>query len=324
MSRSFLVALLWLGVSLTPARGHELTPAILTVWVGEGSGEVVELAWSVPLLRGRPLLVAPELEGCGLVAVGAPERTETRLLQRLRADCGHLLTEDIPVRVVGPEAALADALAVVMWPGGEGSDTWTLSASAPVRLGRGEEGGGPRVRAYFGLGFAHVLEGYDHLGFAVALTLLLVGWRRVVRAVTAFSVGHSLTLGLAALGWVRPAGAAVETLIALSVVLLAREVVVRGRGRESLTVRRPELIAGGFGLVHGLGFAGALAGLGLPEGGRVGALLLFNLGVEAGQLLVLAATVAAVWTLSRFVPRRWVEVAAATVIGGAGGWWVLA
>ena len=322
MTRRLLTLGFWLTVALGTAHGHELTPAILTVWAGEDGG-AARLTWSVPLLRGRPLLIAPEFAGCGLVSVGPPELTETRLVQRLRAECEGVQIAEMRLRVVGPESALADALAVVVWPGDAGSDTWALTATEAVRLRR-EEGGGSRVRAYFGLGFWHVLEGYDHLGFAVALTLLLTGWRRVVRAVTAFSVGHSLTLAAAAMGWVRPAGPAVETLIALSVVLLAREVVTRGRGRESLTARRPELIAGGFGLIHGLGFAGALAEFGLPEGGRVGALLLFNLGVEAGQLLVLAATAAATWALSRVVPRRWVEVAVATVIGGAGVWWVLA
>ena len=322
MSRSLLALGLWLAVALGTAHGHELTPAILTVWAG-ADGVAAELTWSVPLLRGRPLLVAPEFEGCGVVSVGAPERTETRLVQRLRIECEVFDVETARLRVVGPEAALTDALAVVVRPGGGSSDTYAIGATDGVLLHRGD-GAAPRVGAYFGLGFRHVLEGYDHLGFAVALTLLLTGWRRVVRAVTAFSVGHSLTLAAAALGWVRPAGPAVETLIALSVVLLAREVVMRGRGRESLTARRPELIAGGFGLIHGLGFAGALAEFGLPEGGRLGALLLFNLGVEAGQLLVLAATISATWALSRVVPRRWVEVAAATVIGGAGAWWVLA
>ena len=316
----------WLALSLllsVPAlHAHELLPAVLTVWP-DASGGQATLTWSVPLLQGRPILTAPDFgSGCTLHSSAPPERTDTRLTQRLRASCPCDSLLRAPLTVVGPEATIASALAVLMDAGGGVQVTRQLSAHEAQYLSPAVPGDLDAAGAYFTLGLWHVLEGYDHLGFAVALTLLLASWRRAIRAITAFSVGHSLTLAAASLGWLPPAGPAVETLIALSVVLLAREVITCARGVGSLTARRPELIAVGFGLLHGLGFAGALADIGLPERGKLWALALFNIGVEAGQLLVLAATALLVLATARYLSRRVVSVALATVIGGFGVYWV--
>ena len=315
-----------LALSLVAAapllRAHEILPAVLTVWPDTVSGG--RLTWSVPLLQGRPILAAPDFgAACGLNSTAPPERTDTRLTQQLRANCPCDVLLRTPLTVVGPEAAIASALAVLMGADGSVQRVRRLGPTDARPLVAAEEGGSGAKSAYFSLGFWHVLEGYDHLGFAIALTLLLASWRRAVRAITAFSVGHSLTLAAASLGYLPPAGPAVETMIALSVVLLAREVVMRTRGVESLSARRPELIAVGFGLIHGLGFAGALADIGLPESGRLWALALFNVGVEAGQLLVLAATASLVLAAAHWSVGERVTVALATAIGGFGVYWLI-
>lgn len=154
-----------------------------------------------------------------------------------------------------------------------------LEPSAPV-------GVGAVLARYLGLGVQHILLGVDHLAFVLGLLLLVRGLRQAAVALTAFTVGHSVTLAGAALGLARLPGPPVEACIALSVVFVARE-ALRPGGRPGV----PVVAAVGFGLLHGFGFAGALASLGLPPGYALPALFAFNCGVELGQLLVVGAVV---------------------------------
>ena len=147
---------------------------------------------------------------------------------------------------------------------------------------------------YLTLGIEHILTGIDHLLFVLALLLLTTGTWRLVKTVTAFTVAHSITLGLATLGIVHVPSRPVEAVIALSIVFVAAEIVQARRGRAGLAAQMPWIVAFIFGLLHGFGFAGALSEVGLPEGHIPVALLFFNLGVEAGQLLFVAAVLALV------------------------------
>ncbi len=146
---------------------------------------------------------------------------------------------------------------------------------------------GLAARAYLGLGVEHILAGADHLAFVLGL-VLLVGFNwRLVGVVTSFTVAHSLTLAASTLGYVHAPTATIEALVALSILFVARELLAGSEG--SLTRRSPGWSPCVFGLLHGFAFAGALAETGLPEGDIPLALLLFNLGVEAGQLMFVAA-----------------------------------
>jgi hydrogenase/urease accessory protein HupE len=147
----------------------------------------------------------------------------------------------------------------------------------------------PVVVDYTGLGVEHILTGFDHLLFVVALTLLVRRRRPLVLTITAFTVAHSLTLAATVLGLVTVAPAPVEAAIALSIVLVCAECA---RGTDSVTRRAPWLVAFTFGLLHGMGFASALMDIGLPEKHIPAALLCFNLGVELGQLAVIAVVLA--------------------------------
>ncbi len=185
------------------------------------------------------------------------------------------------------------------------------------------------VSRYTVLGVEHILEGADHLLFVLGLLLLVstptVRVKPLIQTVTAFTVAHSLTLGLATLGFVNVPSRPVEAAIALSIVFLAMEVVRGWQGQESLTHRQPWLVAFGFGLLHGLGFAGALADVGLPQAEIPIALLFFNVGVEVGQLLFVAVVLAARWLLLRR-PRQWPAWAAYApvyLIGVTGAYWVI-
>lgn len=159
--------------------------------------------------------------------------------------------------------------------------------TVPIDVGELSTGGASRLRVvarYVIIGAEHILFGTDHLLFVLGLLLLVSGIRSLVVTITAFTVAHSLTLAAAVLGFVSMHRGAVEAAIALSIILLAREVVISRRDGESLVQRRPWLVAFGFGLLHGFGFAGALGEIGLQGVDVPSALLSFNLGVEFGQL----------------------------------------
>jgi len=191
-------------------------------------------------------------------------------------------------------------LVKVQWADGRNS-VYTLTAGQPsVQVYGGADdnrGMGEIVRAYTLLGVEHILSGYDHLVFVIGL-LFLVGFRRqLVWTISAFTLAHSLTLASAALGWITLRSAPVEACIALSIVLVAYEALNK---EPTLSRRLPALVAFGFGLVHGLGFAGVLQEIGLPQQHLLAALLSFNLGVEFGQLLIVAAA----WLLVLLLRRQ--------------------
>jgi hydrogenase/urease accessory protein HupE len=185
------------------------------------------------------------------------------------------------------------------------------------------------VRTYTILGIEHILMGFDHLLFVLALVLLVQGRRRLLVTITAFTVAHSLTLAAATLGWVHVPGPPVEASIALSIVFVASEIVHRRQGRCSLTERYPWVVALTFGLLHGFGFAGALAEVGLPQTSIPIALLFFNVGVETGQLLFVGAACSVMaigsW-LSDRVPLQqpsWLWGVPPYAIGAVSGYWLV-
>lgn len=214
----------------------------------------------------------------------------------------------------------------VHWQDGQ-SRVYTLTAGQPsVQLyGAADD---PRgmveiARAYGVLGVEHILGGFDHLLFVLTLLFLVDFGRRLVWTITAFTLAHSLTLALAALGWITLRGPPVEAVIALSILLVAAEALRRD---DTLTHRWPALVAFAFGLIHGLGFAGALREIGFPEQHLGAALLAFNLGVEAGQLaVVLAAWLAwqACRSLGRVAPAARARAPALYAIGGVAAYWTI-
>ncbi|MGE0158880.1 MAG: HupE/UreJ family protein [Gemmatimonadales bacterium] len=222
----------------------------------------------------------------------------------LPADCAPV--DDASVRVVSGFAfecatpldaddtlllpwSLAGVVVIARWSDGTGASVYFRGAQGrvPVALGdlRAAPGSRARVAAtYFVLGGEHILLGVDHLLFVLGLLLLVRGLSALVMTVTAFTIAHSITLAASVFGYIPLERGAIEASIALSIVMLAREIVVADSGTVHLTHRMPWLVAFVFGLLHGLGFAGALGEIGLPQSAIPVALLFFNLGVEAGQL----------------------------------------
>ncbi len=320
--RPLWLLLLWLAAG--EAAAHALQPGYLSLEpAGEGEYRVL---WKKPAVRGRPMAIDAVLPaGC------QPRRAPQSLwdgsgfVARWRTRCADGLAGG-EIRVAGLERTVTDVLLRVSFPDG-GTLTHRLDPdrtaftvpAAPTLL--------EVVKSYLLLGIRHILGGVDHLLFVLALLLLVDGVRRLVWTVTAFTAAHSLTLAAATLGWVRVPGPPVEAVIALSIVFVAAEILHARQGRPGLTARQPWLVAFVFGLLHGFGFAGALAEVGLPAQAIPAALLFFNLGVEAGQLLFIGAVLAALAAARRGLPAvpgaRRFGALPAYGIGGMGAFWLI-
>jgi hydrogenase/urease accessory protein HupE len=222
-----------------------------------------------------------------------PDGPQARAIPRVTFDCDRPLTFDDAITLPWSLGVAA----VATWADGSSASAYFPAdgPTARIRLGelRAASASGWRVaQRYVALGVEHILFGLDHLLFVLGLLLLAPTFRSLVLTVTAFTAAHSLTLAAAVLDVVSVNAAAVEAAIALSIVFLAREVVAARRGASHLAHRQPWMVAFGFGLLHGFGFASALGGIGLRADDIPAALLSFNAGVEAGQLAVIAGLLA--------------------------------
>ncbi len=246
------------------------------------------------------------------------------LITRWSADCDHDLV-GARVGLAGLDKSVSDALVRIM-PLGRPLQAAQLTAAAPTIIVAKRAGSAQVARTYFVLGIEHILGGYDHLLFVLALILLLRGGWLIARTVTAFTIAHSITLVAATLGFLGVAQQPVEICIALSIVFLAVEIVKHDPGQRRLSERMPWLIAFLFGLLHGFGFAGALAEIGMPEGEVPVALLTFNLGVEAGQLCIVAAGLIILALIGRLGVTRLDQFRkmAAYTIGITASFWFIA
>jgi hydrogenase/urease accessory protein HupE len=281
-----------LALVLAPAAGaHELKPSLLSLEeIGSARVGEYDVTWRVPLEAAGPAALQPIFPpGAERLGDGVRTRQGDAVVERFRLrvagglagktlDVGGAAGVARPGGEVLVRIATADGGTVTgrIFPGKRGF----LVPSTPTAWGI--------VASYLRLGVEHILGGIDHLAFVLGLILLTPSWRKLWRTITAFTVAHSLTLGLAALGVVHVPQAPVEATIALSILFVAREVYLSAKGSPGPMSARPWTVAFGFGLLHGLGFAGALAEVGLPETDIPLALLTFNLGVELGQLLFVA------------------------------------
>lgn len=239
------------------------------------------------------------------------------------------------ISIDGLSATRTDVLARIIRTDGS-VQTVRLTPDSPGFVAEGSPDWKQVAVAYLGLGIEHILLGIDHLLFVLALMFLVTDWRRLLWTITAFTLAHSLTLGAATLGWIHVPQAPVEAVIALSIMFVALEILHARKGRAGIAVTKPWLVALVFGLLHGLGFAGALSEIGLPETAIPLALLFFNIGVETGQIVFVAAVLALLAGLARLgFPRRvgaagdvWQTAASlalpvAYVVGSMAAFWVI-
>jgi hydrogenase/urease accessory protein HupE len=225
------------------------------------------------------------------------------------------------VLIDGLQNTMTDALVHVVFANG---NSWTarLTPSEPSAVIPASQSAWAVFATYVRHGVEHTAFGFDHLLFVTALMLIVRDWRKLVKAITAFTAAHSITLTCATLGWVTLPSEPVEAMIAISIVMVAAEVVRMERGQLSLAIVRPWMVAFAFGLLHGFGFAGALVELGLPQGDIPLALLAFNVGVELGQLAFIVVMLSAVFAMRQFISiRRQAIVTSAYAIGIVAAFW---
>ncbi|MFW6093702.1 MAG: HupE/UreJ family protein [Pseudomonadota bacterium] len=289
----FLLAAALVQLLAPGAAAHEVRPAYLQFT--ETAPERFEAVWKQPVLAGRRLSLEPVLpDACATVTTAAPVRTDGALIERFTVDCG---LRSGTLAVSGLSATLVDVVVRVEYLQGDALDRILRPSGASTSL----DDPAPPAAGYFTLGVEHLLLGIDHILFVIGLTLLIRRPSTLVATVTAFTAAHSITLAASVLELVRLPQAPVEAVIALSILFLARELVVPESRRSALAATAPWLMAFAFGLLHGFGFAGALAEIGLPGDELGWALLAFNVGIEVGQLGV----VAAVSALGAVVRRGW-------------------
>ena len=228
------------------------------------------------------------------------------------------------IRIEGSAAGVSDVIARVDRLDGT-SQVERLGLDALQFEVRAPAGTGEIAWSYTILGVEHILAGIDHLLFVLALLLIVRGGKRIIATVTAFTVAHSITLVAATTGWVNVPGPPVEAIIALSIVFVAAEVLQGIKGKPGLTARAPWLVAFSFGLLHGFGFAGALAEIGLPQTAIPVALLMFNVGVEIGQLIFVAGVLIVGVAVNRFVSKNteWAIPITAYGIGAIASFWTI-
>jgi hydrogenase/urease accessory protein HupE len=292
-----LLAALSLGLFAAQAAvAHEVRPAYLEI--RQEAADRYFVTWKQPAAGEIAVRLVPRLSNGWLEAPPTESFATAGFLirtWRVRDPAPDPLAGRT-VQIEGLERTITDALVRVDLADGRSFETILRPDRSSVALGF-RRVQGLAVPAYFRLGVEHILTGVDHLMFVLGL-LLLVGVRwRLLQAVTAFTIAHSLTLGASALGLVQAPSAVIEALVALSIVFVAAELVRLRAGQAALTARLPWLIAFIFGLLHGFAFAGALAEVGLPKDAIPLSLLLFNLGVEAGQLIFVGAAIAAILAL---------------------------
>jgi len=284
-----------------------------------------DVLWKVPALGTNQRLSVYVIfpEGTENLTESQPFITNGAWLERWRIHFpGGLVGQTI--RIEGNATGVSDVIARVE----------RLDGSSQVeRLGVGSQefevvpptGTFEIAWSYTVLGVEHILGGIDHLLFVFALLLVVSGGKRIVVTITAFTLAHSITLIAATLGWVSVPGPPVEAIIALSIVFVAAEVLRGLQGNPGLTARAPWVVAFSFGLLHGFGFAGALAETGLPQTSIPVALLMFNVGVEIGQLMFVVAILGLAALARKLIkqPPTWAIPAAAYSVGALAAFWTI-
>ena len=232
--------------------------------------------------------------------------------------------KDKILAIAGLETTITDVLVRVHHADGR-LESHLLRPSSPMVTLGGSTTGGERALAYLRLGVQHILLGVDHLLFVLGLLLIVNSTATLVKTITAFTVAHSVTLAIATLGYASAPALPLNAAIALSILFLGPEIVRRWRGETSFTIRHPWVVAFAFGLLHGFGFASGLTAMGLPQAEIPLALLLFNVGVEIGQLffvMMILLLARSFRTLEIRWPRT-VELLPGYAVGGLGAFWVI-
>jgi hydrogenase/urease accessory protein HupE len=307
----------------TTGQAHMLQSAYLEIT--EQNTGTFNILWKRPLVGNKPMNIYPQLpETCINITQPSINPLQSFALERWLIDCKESGLANETIVIDGLENTVTDTLVRIELADGT-MHTTVLRPDAPNVLVPEKSSKTKVAGSYLVLGIEHILGGFDHLLFVLGLLLIVRSTMLLIKTITAFTLAHSVTLAMAALGFVHVPQTPVEAVIALSILFLATELSKQHRGETGLTIRAPWLVALCFGLLHGFGFAGALTEIGLPQSDIPLALLFFNVGVEIGQLLFVAAVLAVTWMIDKTKVKwpAWVEQMPAYGIGSLAAFWLI-
>jgi len=319
---SLLAVLLLISFTAT-ADAHKLQPAYLEI--NEQSAGKFSILWKRPFVGSRPMNIYPQLPAsCSNITEPAVQSLASGAVERRMVNCGKSGLINGTIAINGLSSTQTDTLLRIQLIDGS-MHTTVLRPDSPSFLIPEKASKTEVAGSYLLLGIKHILGGFDHLLFVLGLLLIVRSTMLLIKTITSFTLAHSVTLALAALGFVHVPQAPVEAVIALSIIFLATELVKQHRGETGLTTKAPWLVALCFGLLHGFGFAGALTEVGLPQSDIPLALLFFNVGVEVGQLMFVAGVLCVTWMIKKMKFRWpvWVEHAPAYAIGSLAAFWFI-
>jgi hydrogenase/urease accessory protein HupE len=315
---------LWTLAALLPAAlgAHELQPGFLEL--READAGRYEVLWKQPSVAGERMQIAPVFpDDCRQLGEARSERADTAYVSTARIECKTSLAGRT-IAIEGLEAFATDVLLRVQHADGA-VETHVLKPIEPAATLRAAGDAQRGIGTYLYLGIEHILLGVDHLLFVLGLLLIVRDRWMLLKTVTAFTLAHSITLAVATFGVAQVSGPPLNAAIALSILFLGPEVARTWRGETSFTIRHPWVVAFAFGLLHGFGFASGLAALGLPQGEIPLALLLFNVGVEIGQLAFVAVVILLERSF-RILEIRWPSVVQhlpGYLVGTLGAFWAI-
>ena len=314
---------------LEETRAHEVRPAYLRIEATEQQPASRSMAASYDVLWKHPLnLEGARLkpvfpEHCTEIPLGLDEVAGPLVHRQLRLECSQPLTGS-ELSIAGLELTITEVMVHVTLGDGD-MITYLLKPTNPSVV---IEAKGSSVWSYLLLGFEHLLFGVDHILFVIVLMFFVSQVGALIKTITAFTIAHSITLALSALEWVYLPQQPVEAVIALSILFLATERLREEPDHpnpDSMVRNQTWVVAFVFGLLHGFGFAGALADIGLPKGNLLGSLFLFNVGIELGQLLLIAFSLCVIWVAGRVwvTAPQYLVRAPLYVVGSAAAYWVI-
>jgi hypothetical protein len=323
---NFKIPVTWCLVLVTvllPLTGtaHEMRPAYLQI--DQVDEQTYQVFWKIPRRGDRVIRLQPVFPGVDeMVRTSVPKPVEGAMLYTYELITGQPL-QGQEVYIDGLEKTMVDVLVTGAYLNGE-KVSFMLKPDANQGVFPASESKFSVIRTYTILGIEHIWFGIDHLLFVLALIIITRGFMKTIKTITAFTLAHSITLSLAVLGFVNFPGPPVEAVIALSIVFLAMEILKNQQGRQTLTGKNPWLVAFTFGLLHGLGFAGALAEVGLPQTEIPLALAFFNIGVELGQIafVLVVAMILSLVSMRKTWPVALKKVPA-YVIGSVAAFWLI-
>ncbi|NVK49367.1 MAG: HupE/UreJ family protein [Cyclobacteriaceae bacterium] len=300
---------------------HEVRPAYLQIQ--EKSPHVYSVLWKVPRTVDKVLDIQPKFEENFFLTETVPPRILEAFVLYTFQLTGEESLANTELYIDQLNTTGTDVLVNIRFLNGE-SHSFLLQPTENSVLIPEMPNKWMVAKTYTILGIEHILFGFDHLLFVLALIVITQGFKKLVKTITAFTLAHSITLCFSALGIAYLPGPPVEAVIALSIVFLALEIMKSQQGHATLTSRKPWLVAFSFGLLHGFGFAGALQDIGLPQNEIPLALATFNIGVELGQILFVVVVIAVSKPIQLFSSNvEWSSKIIPYAVGSIAAFWLI-